>query len=352
MNESNKPISVTKAPSLKERGVILDIGRKFYSIDFLKELVDYMASLKMNALQLHFSDNEGFRLECETIPEITSEKFLTKQEMTDLIDYAEQKGISVIPEFDSPGHLQRLLAIYPQWQMERKGEDSLIFPTNRALDITKKDAVAMIKKMIKEYAELFHRSDYFHLGADEYIEFSELDKYPALKAQAIAEYHDPTRQYDVFIDYINELADYVETLGKKARIWNDGVYKKGLLMKSKLKPSIQITYWTKHQATMSTAGEFLTRDHQLINVNDQFFYFVLGEGASYKYPTAQKIQDNWTIDQFPENQRLTNEQMKKVQGAYFAIWSDYPDALTEEEVLTMIKEPLAAQQQIIWHETI
>lgn len=91
MNESNKPISVTKAPSLKERGVILDIGRKFYSIDFLKELVDYMASLKMNALQLHFSDNEGFRLECETIPEITSEKFLTKQEMTDLIDYAEQK---------------------------------------------------------------------------------------------------------------------------------------------------------------------------------------------------------------------------------------------------------------------
>lgn len=73
----------------------------------------------------------------------------------------------------------------------------------------------MIKKMIKEYAELFHRSDYFHLGADEYIEFSELDKYPALKAQAIAEYHDPTRQYDVFIDYINELADYVETLGKK-----------------------------------------------------------------------------------------------------------------------------------------
>ena len=103
---------------------------------------------------------------------------------------------------------------------------------------------------------------------------------------------------------------------------------------------------------MATAGEFLTRDHQLINVNDQFFYFVLGEGASYKYPTAQKIQDNWTIDQFPENQRLTNEQMKKVQGDYFAIWSDYPDALTEEEVLTMIKEPLAAQQQIIWHETI
>lgn len=161
----------------------------------------------------------------------------------------------MIPEFDSPGHLQRLLAIYPQWQMERKGEDSLIFPLIEPL-ISPKRCGRHDQKDDKRICRVISSFRLFPFRADEYIEFSELDKYPALKAQAIAEYHDPTRQYDVFIDYINELADYVETLGKKARIWNDGVYKKGLLMKSKLKPSIQITYWTKHQATMATAGNF------------------------------------------------------------------------------------------------
>lgn len=338
----------TDKPSLKERGLIIDMGRKFYTTDFLKKLIDYMASLKMNALQLHFSDNEGFRIECETIPAITSKKFWTKTEVSELINYANDRGIDVIPEFDSPGHLKRLIECYPKWQMKRIGKDSLNFPADRALDITKSEAVDMVKRIIKEYIALFQTTNYFHLGADEYIEFSELDKYPALKEKAVTKYHDATRQYDVFIDYINELAEFVESSGKKARIWNDGVYKKGYLMKSRLKPTIQITYWTKHQPIMAPVTEFLTHGHQVINVNDHFFYFVLGEGAGYKYPTAQKIRENWAINHFPEDQKLTKEQMKQVQGAYFAIWSDYPEALTEEEVLAMIKEPLAAQQEIIW----
>lgn len=333
---------------LKERGLIIDIGRKYYSLNFLRKLIDYMESLKMNALQLHFSDNEGFRLECVTLPEITSKEFLTKQEIKELIEYANARGIDVIPEFDSPGHLKRLLKFYPEWKMERSGEDSAVFPTERALDITNKQAVERVKRIIQEYMELFNTTNYFHLGADEYIEFTELEKYPALKKQAIIDYQNPNRQYDVFIDYINKLAEFVEQAGKTARIWNDGVYKKNQIMESKLKNSIQITYWTKHQSAMADVVTFLAKGHQVLNVNDNFFYFVLGEGAGYKYPTAQKILEQWSPELFPENQQLKKKQMQQVLGAYFAIWSDFPEALSEEEVLEMIQKPLAAQQQKIW----
>ncbi|MGL9756076.1 family 20 glycosylhydrolase [Enterococcus sp. DIV0197] len=339
-------------PISTERGLSIDIGRKFYSPNFLKDLLDYMASLKMNALQLHFSDNEGFRIECETVPALTSSHYLSKIEIKELIAYAKQLGIEIIPEFDSPGHLKRLLSIYPEWQMERLGEDSDVFPSNRAIDITNQLAVNKIKEIIKEYLELFHDSHYFHLGADEYISFDELDRYPQLARKAEEIYQNPDRTYDLFIDYINDLATLVESTGKTARIWNDGVYKKNQKAESGLKKSIQITYWTNYNAQMADVQTFFEEGHQVLNFNDNYFYFVLGEGAGYRYPTGDKIKKEWKPTIFSGNQQITEEQLTKVPGIYFAIWCDFPDALTEEEVLQMIKEPLKVQQTMLWNDQL
>lgn len=330
-----------------ERGVSIDIGRKFYSSSFLKNLLNYMSSLKMNALQLHFSDNEGFRIECETVPELTSTHFLTKVEIKELIAYAKKIGIEIIPEFDSPGHLKRLLSIYPEWQIERLGEDSDVFPANRAIDITNQQAINKVKEIITEYLELFPDSRYFHLGADEYISFDELARYPQLTRKAEEIYQDASRAYDLFIDYINDLADLIESAGKTARIWNDGVYKKNQRMKSTLKKTIQITYWTNYSEQMADVQTFFNEGHQVLNFNDNYFYFVLGEGAGYRYPTEDKIKNEWNPMIFSGNQHITREQLTKVTGTYFAIWCDYPNALTEEEVMEKIKEPLKAQQAVL-----
>jgi hexosaminidase len=340
-----------RSPLMQERGIMIDIGRKFYSVTFFKRLLDYMSELQMNSLQIHFSENEGFRLACDTIPEIVSKKHLSKKEMKEIIVYANERNIEIVPEFDSPGHLYRLIQCHPEFQIEYIN-DSELFPANRALDINNKSGVQIVKKIIREYLELFDSSKYFHLGADEYIDFEKLDNYPRFKKTALKKYNDETRQYDLFIDYINDLAQLIEENGKVARIWNDGIYKMNLASRSQLKTSIQISYWTRHNKNMAPVDTFIDKGHQVINFNDNFFYFVLGEGAGYKYPVAKKISENWNITLFPENQSVNLESMANVLGVYFAIWSDYPDALTEDEVFDMIKSPLKAQQEIIWKNKV
>lgn len=334
-------------PVQTERGVMIDIGRKFYTIEMLQALIDYMETLKMNVLQLHFSENEGFRLECQTMPELTSKEYLTKKDITSLIHYADVRNIMIIPEFDSPGHLKRLLTLHPEFQMSTFAHNKG-YLDDPLFDITNPQAVRLIKEIIQEYIELFSTTHYFHLGADEYLNFNELANYPLLQANAQKKYKNKELGYDLFIDYINELADKVEENGLIARVWNDGFYKTDELSKNKLKSTIQITYWTHYQKQMATVQTFIEKGHKILNFNDNFFYFVLGEEAGYKYPTGEKIKENWTINVFSGNQQLSKRDMRQVIGTYFAIWSDNSDALTETEVLTRIKEPLKEQQKKIW----
>lgn len=336
-------------PLQSERGVMIDIGRKFYSIEALKALIDYMAQLNMTHLQVHFSENEGFGLACDSFPELAAAEHLTKTEMKELIAYGKHQGIQLFPAFDSPGHLYQLLRLFPEWQVLRTGEDSPIFPANRALDIANPKAVAAVKTIIQEYLELFDESDYFHLGADEYIVLEELERYPTLIQLSQERYGDAARAYEVIIEYINELNRLIQKHGKISRIWSDGVYRKDLTCEIPLDPAIEITYWTNYHPAMADVSTFIEKGHNVLNFNDNYFYFVLGEAASYSYPTKEKIAKDWEITLFSGGQHLSSEEMHQVVGTYFAIWADVPKALSEEEVLQMIVEPLAAQQAKLWH---
>lgn len=338
-------------PKQFERGLMLDIGRKYYSPEMLKELVDYMATLKMNALQLHFSENEGFRIECSSFPQITSPEFLTKKEVEGLIDYAEERGILVIPEFDSPGHLKHLLTFFPEWKLSNEEDGTQLIPANRGIDITNGEAVEAVKKIIAEYIALFSSSPYFHIGADEYVQFESLHKYNSIREKSNEAYGNEYQGYDLFMAYVNDLVQYVKGYGKKVRVWNDGFYKKNLKAEIQLDPSVQVTYWTKHDERMAEVGTFIEKGHELINFNDNFFYFVLGEAASYKYPTAEKIAEQWDVNLFAQQQFLSSSEMKHVVGTYFAIWSDCPASLSEEQVLAKIREPLKSQQEKLWSVT-
>jgi N-acetyl-beta-hexosaminidase len=320
-----------------EKGLLLDIARKDYTLEQLKRFIDLMARLEMNTLQLHFSDNEGCGIESKVVPEMNRAACLSQKEAQALIAYAKAHGIAIIPEFDSPGHLRALLKVYPEFQLQRVGQDSAIFPAENALDITNPQAVALVKSLIKEYLELFSESEYFHLGGDEFIPFHELDCYPVLKNAETG--------YPLFIDYVNDLARFVQAHGKTPRIWNDGIYQRGFAPVS-LDKAIQVTYWTNYDPKMPSVDEILAQGHQVLNFNDNYFYFVIGETESYKYPTAEKIKD-WQPALFSGKQWISEAQLEQVAGYYFSIWGDHAEALTPEQILTMIEAPLTAQQQIL-----
>ena len=321
-----------------ERALMLDMARKFYSKDWIIKLIDFMATLEMNTLQLHFSENEGFRIECETYPSIVSEQHLSKVEIREIIDHAKANRIQIIPDFDTPGHQKLILEHFPQYKLS--GDE-------RALDITNPEAINFVKKLYQEYAELFHESQYFHIGADEFIHFDEVEKYPQLIADAREKYGEQASGMEGYVAFTNEIAAYVKELGFIPRAWNDGFYRQNRHSLVELSRDIEICYWTKWDKNMAEAQTFIDKGFKLINYCDNYLYYVLGENAGYSYPNEQKILDEWTINRFPHGQLLDDAAMQSVIGVSFAIWSDRPKAQTEAEVFRGIQGPLRAMMQVL-----
>jgi len=326
-------------PIQQERALMLDIGRKYYSKPWLIKLIDYMHELHLNTLQLHFSDNEGFRIASERYPDITSYEHLTKEEIKAVIEHARVRGIEIIPDFDTPGHLQRILTFFPQYQLDHL-EAGKLGKDPRSLNIADPEARAFIKSIIAEFAELFQASQYFHIGADEFINFDQVENYPQLVAYGKKYYGSEATGIETYLDYTNEMIAYVLELGFVPRVWNDGFYRKNQFPLVELDQRAQVTYWTRWHPNMADVKTFIDRGHSLINFNDNYFYYVLGENASYTYPCPDKIKNQWHIEKFANEQILTKKQMEAVLGTTFSIWSDLPHTQTEAEVFAGIKAPL------------
>lgn len=99
---------------------------------------------------------------------------------------------------------------------------------------------------------------------------------------------------------------------------------------------------------MASIDSYLEKGYEVINFNDNYFYFVLGEAAGYSYPDTEKIKNEWSINVFAGNQQITQAQLSNVIGASFSIWSDQPDALSEEEVMKKLLDPLKAYAEKLW----
>ena len=329
---------------IKERCLMIDIGRKFYSLAALKSLVRSMALFQFTHLQLHFSENEGFRIESERFPEVVSTQHLSKVEVQELIQYAQKYFIEIIPDLDTPGHLEQFLKQHPDWHLP-KGEGS---KDPRALDILNSEAVAAIYSLYEEYAELFSESHYFHIGADEFIDFDHLEEYPTLLDYGKKKYGPQSSGIEVFIEYVNQTIEFVSQLGFTVRVWNDGFYRSNREEEISLSKNCEISYWTKWNPNMATIESFLEKGYSLINHNDNFFYYVLGEAAGYQYPTYEKISDEFTLTTFAHHQQVEEQALAQTKAIALSIWSDIPDAKTEQEVVEDSFWLLAAINRKVW----
>jgi hexosaminidase len=165
-------VHIEDAPRFPWRGLTIDVSRHFVYLDTLKRNVDGMAAAKMNVLHLHLSDDQGFRVESKAFPRLqemgSDGKYYTQAEIRDLIAYASDRGIRVLPEFDMPGHSTSWFVGYPElasgpgpYQIERRWG---IF--DPAMDPSRESTYKFLDKFIGEMAELFP-NHYFHIGGDE-----------------------------------------------------------------------------------------------------------------------------------------------------------------------------------------
>lgn len=328
----------------EQRILMIDLARKYFSKEVIFQFIDSMSLAQFNYLQLHFSENEGFRIESEIASDSVSKNHLTKNEIREIIQYADLAGIEIIPDFDTPGHVKKLIENQPEWQLQKKKSDGQLEREATALNICNPEAVFFIEKLYKEYAELFKSSRYFHIGGDEFVDFDEIDAYPELKEAAVKLYGKQATAMDYFVHYINQVADKLSSWGFVPRVWNDGFFRLNRREIVKLSKKVEITYWTKWHQNMATVKTVEEQGYRIINFNDNYFYYVLGENAGYTYPTYEKIISEWKPTMYPQAQTidsLTNQ----YSGVAIAIWSDHPDAQSERVVLDNVGPLLLAVSQ-------
>lgn len=165
--------SLNDTPRFRWRGLMIDVSRHFMSIPTLQRQIDAMEMVKLNVLHLHLSDGQGFRVESRLLPRLhtvaSHGAYYTQKQIRALVTYAAERGIRVVPEFDTPGHTFALLEAYPRYaaqaplNMEDRAEKN-----RAALDPTNPATYRFVTALYGEMASLFPDA-YFHIGGDEVV---------------------------------------------------------------------------------------------------------------------------------------------------------------------------------------
>ncbi|MEV7278463.1 glycoside hydrolase family 20 protein [Streptomyces sp. NPDC093111] len=334
---------ITDAPAKPQRGLMVDIARKYFSAGWIEARVREMADLKLNQLGLHFSDDQGFRIASDSHPEIVSAKHLSKAEVRRIVDLAASLHITVVPEIDSPGHLGAVIDAHPDLQ--------LVSATGRtprgAVDISKPAAARIVDELLREYTGLFPGA-YWHLGGDEYVALMSKNpeaSYPQLARAATARFGASARVQDLATGWLNDRAAVVRPTGKALRAWNDGFYTGGVVAADK---DLQVAYWTGKEIGARPPVPYLSAGRKVLNYNDEYLYYVLGQPNDFTYPTGRRIYEQWTPLVLRGTAPVPARYDPQILGGSFAVWCDLAGAQTQAQVADGIRMPLTATAQKLW----
>lgn len=256
---------INDKPKYKYRGFMLDVARHFWTVDKIKEILDVMANIKMNLFHWHLSEDQGWRAEIKKYPLLTEKGairsstaisqrgcfrkrdnneygrglFYSVEQMKEIVSYAKDRHIDVIPEIDMPGHLVSAIACYPELSCRgEKVEVSNRWGVKHNIACCGKENIYnFAKDIIDELAEVFP-SKYFHIGGDE-VPKSRWKRCP--KCQAKIKELGLKNENELQGYFNNEIAKYLRSKGKTTVGWNE------ILDASILEKDIIAEWWTKHK---------------------------------------------------------------------------------------------------------
>ncbi|MFC3578408.1 glycoside hydrolase family 20 protein [Streptomyces yaanensis] len=334
---------VRDAPAKPRRGLMLDIARKYFTAGWIEDRIRELGDLKFNELGLHFSDDQGFRIESTSHPEIVSKQHLSKAEVRRILALAASRHITVVPEIDSPGHLGAVIAAHPDLQLRNASGVA----ARGAVDISKPASAKIVDELLGEYADLFPGA-YWHLGGDEYralMVSNPAASYPQLAAAAKKRYGANAGVADLATGWLNDRANFMRGHGRTMRAWNDGFYRSSSVQPAK---DIEVAYWTGKEIGARQPTEYLGAGRKLLNYNDEYLYYVLGQPQTFVYPTGQRIYEQWTPRVVRGTTAVPARYDGQILGGVFAVWCDLANSQTQDQVAAGIRMPLRATVQKLW----
>ena len=330
---------------VEDRSFHLDCARKFFTKDWIISLIKDLSWQKYNSIQLHFSENEGFRLQSDTLEAIdgfqyVNNQYLTKQDMLEIIRVANEYHIEVIPSLDSPGHLGAVLRYLPS-----DYSCASLFPSDgrraQCFNIfTNDEARGFLIDLMTEFIDFFSEAGCkrFNIGGDEFLEkFSNFSN----------------EQYVQIMEYFNEVSAIAKSKGMTPRTWNDGVMY-GNYTGYKLDPDIEICYWAAPQ-NCASIEKFVQNGNKVINFSDVYMYYVLSSWwLQNACPEGDRIYREWNPGKFSTLQGGIPQTYNKpyanfVKGGSYAVWCDVPGYMTQDSVANNIFYRTRATAYKMWN---
>lgn len=294
-------------PDYAMRGFMMDCGRKFIPMPYMRDLVKMMAYYKMNTLQVHLNDNgfkqffghdwgrtyAAFRLECDTYPGLTArDGYYTKREFIDFQEEAASRFVEIIPEIDAPAHTLAFTHYKPEIGSQEYGMDHL--------DLFNPETYKFMDGLFKEYLEgdkPVFRGPRVHIGTDEYSNKKK----------------DVVEKFRAFTDHYIRL---VESYGKQACVWGALTHAAGETpVKSE---NVIMSAWYNGYADPK---EMVRQGYKLISIPDGLVYIVPAAGYYYDYLNTQYLYEKWTPAHVAKD--VFEEKDPAILGGMFAVWNDH-----------------------------
>lgn len=332
-------------PRHAERGLMIDIGRKPFSLDWLRERVHEMAHLKLNLLHLHINEDLGWRI--ESALGLHSADHLTKAQVTELVTLAARHHITVVPEIDLPGHMGwALRGEYAKFRLRSPATEK-----DNALDYTRADARRFVHDLIDEYLPLFP-GPFWHTGADEFLTTFEQPLYPQLAKYGGGDVKDG------FLSFVNEINDHVRGAGKTLRAWNDALAGG---RRTTLDPDIVVEWWTDVSPLgdlflVPKPQELLDDGHRVLNAGWFPTYYTNLPTPIPVRPQPREMYEGWQVHQFRGPAYLNGDIAPPYHevapdapvGTTLHVWNDDPTRETPEQIAAGIHDRLRVLAQQAW----
>jgi len=332
-------------PDYPERGLMVDVGRHYFSIQFLKNHIRELSFQKLNYFHLHLSDDQGFRIESSSHPEIVSTKYYSKAEMTSLLHLAEQYHVQIIPEFDMPGHMGWVLSSHQDLRLV--SSSGTVYPSY--LDLSKVASYTLVRDIVLEYLPFFP-GKYFHLGADEYITGDSYGKFPQYASYAKIRYGPKALPVDLYIGFIKWINVFVKSYEKKLRIWADPWEYVSMTGAVSLDTNIVLGIWNAYQNPQSVSDS----GYSFINASFHPTYITSSNGH---FGDPQTMYENWApyhhFGGWPPTYPnwSTSADDEHVLGAQVSVWCESCGSYTETVMAEKIRILLHGLSQNSWDKS-
>lgn len=317
-------VSIQDAPRFPWRGLLVDVGRHFESVEEIKRTLDGMAAVKMNVLHWHLTEDQGFRVESKKFPKLTGMGsdglFYTQEQVKDVIGYAGQRGIRVVPEFDMPAHSTAWFVGYPQYasapgpyQIERRW--GIFDPTFNPAD---ERVYKFLDSFLGEMGKLFP-DDYIHIGGDE----SNGKQWNQNRSIQTFKKKHGLKDNAALQAYFNQRIEKIlKKHGKKMVGWDE-------IFHPDLPKDVVVESW-RGEKSLNTGAK-------------QGYQGILAK--PYYLDLIKPASEHYLGDPLPADSDLTPEQAKLILGGEACMWSEH---VTPDSIDSRIWPRLAAVAERLW----